>query len=409
MSGVSPRWEAILPSGRLADIVANTSLSAHSDDGVLSAVAAVERAISWLQAVQLRLLGEFARRRPGYLGLPGDPSDEFAGEEVAAVLKLSPRAGHNRLEWAVDASSRLPRTLAATEAGAVSYAQLRVIAEETVHLSPDDVPAVEEHVLARVAGKTPGQVRRIAKRAVLAADTEAAVRREDKARADRRVAVNPLPDGMAEFVATLPAADAHTIHSRLDELARIARNNGNTRSMDQLRADSLVEVVRGSAGAAGKPLIQVTINESTLAGRDDKPAELAGYGPITATTAREIAADGIWQALHTDSTGIVSGIGRRRYRPSESLARLIRARDRRCRHYGCEQPAHRADIDHTIRFPDGPTTPGNLAAMCRRHHRMKTIGENSTTGWKVKFKSAAALEWTSPTGRIYTTAPARIC
>jgi hypothetical protein len=171
--------------------------------------------------------------------------------------------------------------------------------------------------------------------------------------------------------------------------------------MHQLRADALVDLTRGNAGPAGKPLIQVIIPESTLAGRDEQPAELLGYGPITATTARDIAADGIWQALRTDSTGTLTGIGRHHYQPGAALAEFVRTRDRRCRHYGCEQPAHRADIDHTLRFPRGQTVPENLAAICRRHHRMK-----HAAAWSVKHKPGAVLEWTSPTGRKYATRPA---
>lgn len=230
MSGVSPRWEAIPPSGRLADMVAGTDLSAHSDDGVLSVIAATERALSWLQAVQLRAFAEFDRRRQ---------CDEFAGEEVAAVLTLSPRTGINRLDWAIEVSRRLPRSLAATEEGNISYAQLRVMAEETLHLPLADIPAVEEHVLAGVDGKTPGQVRRTTKRAVLAVDPNAAVRREEKACSERKVIINPLPDGMADFVGTLPAADAHALYNRLDELARTIRDS---RSMDQRRADALTDL-----------------------------------------------------------------------------------------------------------------------------------------------------------------------
>lgn len=387
MTGVSPRWETIPPSGRLADILAGTDLSAHSDDGILSVIAATEKALSWLRAVQLRALAEFDRRRP---------TDEFAGEEVAAVLTLSPRTGINRLDWAIEVSRRLPRALAATETGSVSYAQLRVMAEETLLLPLYDIPAVEEHVLANIDGKTPGQVRRLTKRAAMAVNPQAAVQREDTARAERRVVVNPLPDGMAELIATLPAAHAHTLYHRLDD---IARHTHDSRSMDQRRADALTHLA--AAGTASRPLIQVVLNETTLTGRDNHPAELVGYGPITAETARDIAADGIWQALHADTKGVITDVGRHRYRPSDTLTQLIRTRDRRCRHYGCEQPAHRADIDHTTRYPDGPTTPDNLATLCRRHHRMK----HANNGWKLKQQPNAKLEWTSPTGRKYATNP----
>ncbi len=39
-----------------------------------------------------------------------------------------------------------------------------------------------------------------------------------------------------------------------------------------------------------KPAVSITIAASTLAGQDDQPAELDGYGPIPASMARRIAA-----------------------------------------------------------------------------------------------------------------------
>jgi len=148
------------------------------------------------------------------------------------------------------------------------------------------------------------------------------------------------------------------------------------------------------------------MTDTTLTGHDDAPADLVGYGPITAATARNIAADSIWQALHTDNTGTVTGVGRHRYRPSAALADLIRARDVTCRFPGCGQT--RTDIDHTIRFPYGKTEEGNLGCLCRRrHHRAKTAGENHKTGWKVTQRDHGILQWTSPTGRAYTTHPRR--
>ena len=38
--------------------------------------------------------------------------------------------------------------------------------------------------------------------------------------------------------------------------------------------------------------VDVTVGAGTLLGLDDKPGYLAGYGPIHAEVARELAADG---------------------------------------------------------------------------------------------------------------------
>lgn len=55
-----------------------------------------------------------------------------------------------------------------------------------------------------------------------------------------------------------------------------------------------------------------------------------------------------------------------RYRPSRALADFIRARDLTCRFPGCDRPADRADIDHTIPYPAGPTSAANLKMLCRQ-------------------------------------------
>ena len=79
---------------------------------------------------------------------------------------------------------------------------------------------------------------------------------------------------------------------------------------------------------AGKPLVHVIIPYSTLTGADDHPGELAGYGPIPADLAREIAADAVWKRLLIDpESGTVLDHGRSTYRPPTALAEFVRARD----------------------------------------------------------------------------------
>ena len=89
-----------------------------------------------------------------------------------------------------------------------------------------------------------------------------------------------------------------------------------------------------------------------------------------------------------------------RYRPSPQIIRHVRARDRHCRFPGCQQPAVNCDLDHTIPYPNGPTTPANLHCLCRRHHRQKTH-----TAWTVTTLEGDILQWTSPLGRTYLSHP----
>lgn len=182
-----------------------------------------------------------------------------------------------------------------------------------------------------------------------AVDPDGAAERHRQARRDRRVVVGDEKDAMASLWALLPAPDATASY---EWLSRLARGLGaeDPRGMDARRADLMVELltgrlsitsptpgptaVTGSAVPAvpGKPLVHIVMSCPTLIGSDDLPAELAGYGPVPAAPAREIAADAVWKRLVVDPvSGAVLDHGRSTYRPPEALADFVRARDVHCR------------------------------------------------------------------------------
>ena len=88
------------------------------------------------------------------------------------------------------------------------------------------------------------------------------------------------------------------------------------------------------------------------------------------------------------------------YRPNQRLARIIRARDGHCRFPGCGTDAPRCQLDHVVRFPDGPTTLDNLVCLCSRHHAFK-----HSSGWTVTSDLDGTCTWTSPLGRTHVTKP----
>jgi HNH endonuclease len=142
-------------------------------------------------------------------------------------------------------------------------------------------------------------------------------------------------------------------------------------------------------------------------GLDDQPGHLTGYGPITADTARRLAAEesGTWRRLLTDpDTGALLDISAHRYRPPQRLRDYLAARDDTCAFPTCHQPAHRCQPDHTIPFHQaGPTRRDNLALTCPRHNRAKTTG----TGWTYQHNPDGTFTWTTPTGHRYTGAATR--
>jgi hypothetical protein len=153
--------------------------------------------------------------------------------------------------------------------------------------------------------------------------------------------------------------------------------------------------------------VDVTVSLTTLLGLDEAAGQLAGYGPITAQTARRLAAAGTWRRLITDPvTGTVMDVGKTRYRPPDDLAELIRARDTRCLSPFCEVAANRCDLDHREPFaPDGTggaTSAANLGSLCRRDHLLKTHAR-----WHLTTDPDAegTYCWTTPTGHVYTHRP----
>ena len=88
----------------------------------------------------------------------------------------------------------------------------------------------------------------------------------------------------------------------------------------------------------------------------------------------------------------------RRRRP---LRILSRCRDLTCRFPGCDKPATRCDLDHTIPYADGGRThASNLKCLCRLHHLIKTFW-----GWHDQQLPDGTLVWTSPSGQTYVTTP----
>jgi hypothetical protein len=174
--------------------------------------------------------------------------------------------------------------------------------------------------------------------------------------------------------------------------------------MDQLRADVLADLAYATLEQADlprnhrrRPHIQVTVAASTLLGLDDQPGDLAGYGPITAQVARLIAAEGTWRRLLTDpATGGLLDYGTTVHDPPKNLTDHVITRDQTCRGPGCRIRAERCDLDHTIRFPDGPTADHNLTCQCRRCHLRK-----HQAGWKLQLLPNGDVVWTSPTGHSY--------
>jgi hypothetical protein len=150
--------------------------------------------------------------------------------------------------------------------------------------------------------------------------------------------------------------------------------------------------------------VQVTIPYTALLGADDQPGELAGYGPIAAAVAPDLAAGGTWRRILTDpASHRPLDYGTSRYRPPAHLAGLVITRDQTCQFPGCRVPAHRCDLDHSIPHnpANGPARPANSISAPDAGATIRSTGPR----WSVTQHPDGATTWTAATGHIYHSQP----
>src|SRR5437764_1177868 len=111
---------------------------------------------------------------------------EHADDELAVLLALTRRSAGRLLEFA-DSLARLPATMAALSSGRIDRAKADVIAYETGLLDDTLAAAVEQLVIEDGPTLTTSGLRARLRRAVLAADPDAARRRAEEAARDARV------------------------------------------------------------------------------------------------------------------------------------------------------------------------------------------------------------------------------
>lgn len=416
---------ASLPPGpALARDLAAQRPSQVSTVNLVDLIAGCERLARWAEAVQAAAVAELSHRPIYHPDRARDDADELrsAGCEIALALRLAPATGVDRVVVARRLVEQFPTTLAALRAGEIDLRRARLITEVTDRAGLAVAHRVEQRVLPKAGQRTLGQHRRAIERAMLAVDPAGAAERHTRAAAGRTVRFYPLEDGMGQLTAELTADGLATVRAVLDAAAATRKQTpGQTRSTDQLRADALVELASRSlatgwlGGPTGRglrlgttqghrPRIHVTVPYSTLIGLDDHPGELTGYGPIPAPIARRIAAGGVWRRLLTDpATGALLDYGRTTYHPPADLRDHVITRDRTCVLPICSQPAHRCQLDHTTRYPDGPTAASNLGPPCAPHHDLKT-----RLHWTLDQPQPGRFVWTTPAGKTYEREPEAI-
>jgi hypothetical protein len=348
--------------------------------------------------LRLRTFGETDLAIAG----PGAPTvAEFCVAEFASAVGLSTEAGKRFLGESIELRHRLPRLWARVTDGDLPAWKARMVARETVRLSPDAAAYVDRHV-APVAHKVrPVELER------LVAESW------DK----RHVTIH---DQLVSFTGTMRVEAELDIADALDFEAAVAVGAderaawGSTEPLDVRRAQAVGDLARRQAALdfsaadasprarkARQVVLHVHLSEAAMVG-DDPVAHLErGNSVVSVEQVRTWCGHPDAQVVVKPLLDLARCVEVDSDLVPDRVAEQVALRDRTCVFPWCTRPArrcrpddHSCDADHVRpRSRGGPTCSCNLASLCRRHHRLKTHSP-----WTYLVVDPGSYLWTSPHG-----------
>ena len=330
--------------------------------------------------------------------------------EIRLALTLTRAAADNELALALSLDHRLPRLFDMLAAGTIDIRRARTIERSTVHLSDAAAQSVLDQIADQAANLTTGQLGARIRKLCIEADPDEAKDRYHTAHDGRRIVIQPTESGTVNLMGyDLPPQEVAAIMSKVNSAAvDLHGTPGESRTMDQLRADICLDLLHGAtpnagAAASNTGVIDLVVDLDTLAGLTEQPGQLGGYGPVIADIARKLANDSHdaqWRVATLDENGEMIHLGTTSRRPTASQKHRIQTRHQTCVFPGCRMPSTACDLDHTRAVQDGGATCDcNLAPLCRHDHGIK-----HTQGWHYERLPDARHQWTTPSGHTYTTA-----
>jgi Domain of unknown function (DUF222) len=458
LEGVLVDWVSAQPEAHL-DLPAEWL----DDEQVAAELARIERDRARQTAREAQLILRLAELRPDTddpaPGTPGarrrswrktDPEfagvSEFFPDEVAHAINLGRKTAAFRARRAFTWRDNLPATFASLRRGDIDERRAGVLADALQGAAPELSQAVEGMLLPEAGDLSLARLRDRALELLAELDATAVDERRAEAQQAADVRTYPTADGMAALTADMSAEDAAACYAVIDQLAAMAKADGDERPIGQIRSAMHSMLIRRPADhGLGGVSIQLTVTATLdgLEGASDRGGDVAGFS-ITAAHLRELLrrvealgltapaggsltfalTDERGQLLATVTAAELTRLVRRgcpqhpeagcdcavlampdpvdEYEPRAAQRRFVTTRDRRCRMPNCGQRVGWADLDHVLAHADGGRTScANLCCACRSHHRLKTFAR----GWDFHMDPDGTLHVTSPSGITRTTRP----
>lgn len=400
-----PDLSTIPPGPFLAVLLEHFDRTRLNGFDVVRLLQARERQLAHVQAGSMADVVETAYSASGDSGSDVDRLEEqfvYAADELRPALTLSRRAAEYRLSLATDVIERLPQVWELLDAGQIDMPKARAFANGTAHV-PVETARLVVFRLADIApsltvGQLAGRIRRLC--AVL--DPDHAAKQEKTAHEDRRLVIEPTPEGTADLhLFGLRMGDARAIGRRVNgHMVSLKKEDRSGRTHDQLRADIVTDLLLGElATGGGKGLVDIHVPVSTLDG-GATPGHIGGLGPVTADTVREIVGsqpDADHQITLVDADGRPTHVYTLSRKATKRIRRHMQALQPTCSFPGCVSPAEDCDYDHlTPRSVGGETSTTNGGPKCDHDHELRDHG------W-LHRRQGQTDRWTSPLGHTYST------
>jgi hypothetical protein len=364
-----------------------------------------------VEARKLRLAVEWCLRHPAApgddveaLGAEGTPLvEEFAAEPLGAALQITTHAALALMIDALELHYRHPRIWARVQACEVPAWRARRIAQATHHLTADQAAAVDADLVGRAATCGTVLIDRAVTQAV--ADLDPATQHDAEAHRqalwDVRLFHGP-EEGPGRWVGT----STLQITGDTVELTRLY-DQINTTAVDLGKAgdDSPLETRRAKAvgllsrtmGDGRPPRVRLYLHAdlADLTEPTIGTGSVERLGPLTTATIKDWVGHAgvtVLPVLREDRTDAVD-----QHDPPAWMRELVILRDQHCVFPLCATDARSCDLDHIEEYvPPGQTHPGNLAPLCRRHHRAKTKRR-----WRYHRDPDGSYHWSGPHHRRY--------
>jgi hypothetical protein len=210
-------------------------------------LSAVERQTGWLQALIQRAIVAVAGTEPSEADGIYEGVDDAEREDISAALRMSGNSAQYKIDIARSLINTLPNTCSALATGEISPAHANVIARETAAAIREGLPKeaierIEESAIAHAEFHTPAQVGNKVRTMLAQVAPKEFEEIVVRARETRKVSMYRESDGMATVVAILPAEDAQTVMSAIENFVIRA----NRRDEEARNHAAKAEIIRAA-------------------------------------------------------------------------------------------------------------------------------------------------------------------